>query len=147
MVVLTSSYEGPCLQDGHPSLADRDPVLVSGRCEGLGDVDRRVFVCLPIVTPRILRAMSERQSEFTSFKRIRIAMGTWNVNGGKQLRSNLLGTAELADWLLDAPRLSGAGPLGACSGFGKAEQTASSPRLDLSVAVTCEMWCLVSFRV
>ncbi|XP_053769465.1 synaptojanin-2 isoform X6 [Desmodus rotundus] len=61
-----------------------------------------------LVTPRILRAMLERQSEFTSFKQIRIAMGTWNVNGGKQFRSNLLGTAELADWLLDSPRLSGA---------------------------------------
>jgi phosphatidylinositol-bisphosphatase len=35
-------------------------------------------------------------------------MGTWNVNGGKQFRSNLLGTAELTDWLLDAPQLSGA---------------------------------------
>uniref|UniRef100_A0A8C5KMJ8 Synaptojanin-2 n=1 Tax=Jaculus jaculus TaxID=51337 RepID=A0A8C5KMJ8_JACJA len=61
-----------------------------------------------LVTPRILKAMTERQSEFTNFKRVRIAMGTWNVNGGKQFRSNLLGTAELADWLLDAPQLSGA---------------------------------------
>ncbi|XP_005003189.1 synaptojanin-2 isoform X3 [Cavia porcellus] len=61
-----------------------------------------------LVTPRILKAMTERQSEFTNFKRVRIAVGTWNVNGGKQFRSNLLGTAELTDWLLDAPRLSGA---------------------------------------
>ena len=66
------------------------------------------FLCLLAVTPRVLRAMSERQSEFTHFKRLRIAMGTWNVNGGKQFRSNLLGTAELADWLLDSPTLSGA---------------------------------------
>lgn len=64
--------------------------------------------------------MSERQAEFTSFKRIHIAMGTWNVNGGKQFRSNLLGTAELADWLLDSPRLSGvAEPQGESSPFGK----------------------------
>ncbi|XP_073750256.1 synaptojanin-2 isoform X1 [Callorhinus ursinus] len=64
-----------------------------------------------LVTPRILRAMAERQSEFTHFKRIRIATGTWNVNGGKQFRSNLLGTAELADWLLDSPKRAGlAGP-------------------------------------
>ncbi|XP_053448742.1 synaptojanin-2 isoform X1 [Nycticebus coucang] len=60
-----------------------------------------------LVTPRILKAMTERQSEFTNFKRIRIAMGTWNVNGGKQFRSNLLGTTELTDWLLDAPQLAG----------------------------------------
>ncbi|XP_070275174.1 synaptojanin-2 [Myotis yumanensis] len=59
-----------------------------------------------LVTPRILRAMSERQAEFTNYKRVRVAMGTWNVNGGKQFRSNLLGTAELAEWLLDSPRLS-----------------------------------------
>lgn len=52
--------------------------------------------------------MTERQREFTNFKRIQIAVGTWNVNGGKQFRSNLLGTAELTDWLLDAPQLSGA---------------------------------------
>ena len=45
--------------------------------------------------------MSERQSEFTNFKPVCVAVGTWNVNGGKQFRSNLLGTAELADWLLD----------------------------------------------
>ncbi|XP_051062086.1 synaptojanin-2 isoform X2 [Phodopus roborovskii] len=61
-----------------------------------------------LVTPRILKAMTDRQSEFTSFKRVQIAVGTWNVNGGKQFRSNLLGTAELTDWLLDAPQLSGA---------------------------------------
>uniref|UniRef100_A0A8D0XHV8 phosphoinositide 5-phosphatase n=1 Tax=Sus scrofa TaxID=9823 RepID=A0A8D0XHV8_PIG len=48
-----------------------------------------------------------RQSEFTNFRPVRVAVGTWNVNGGKQFRSNLLGTAELADWLLDAPALSG----------------------------------------
>nr|XP_009685434.1 PREDICTED: synaptojanin-2 isoform X1 [Struthio camelus australis]XP_009685435.1 PREDICTED: synaptojanin-2 isoform X1 [Struthio camelus australis] len=60
-----------------------------------------------LVTPSILKAMSERQFEFTSFKRIRVAMGTWNVNGGKQFRSNILGTSELTDWLLDSPKLSG----------------------------------------
>ncbi|NXN88090.1 SYNJ2 protein, partial [Bombycilla garrulus] len=60
-----------------------------------------------LVTPSILKAMSERQFEFTSSKRVRIAMGTWNVNGGKQFRSNILGTSELTDWLLDSPKLSG----------------------------------------
>ncbi|XP_004674215.1 PREDICTED: synaptojanin-2 [Condylura cristata] len=59
------------------------------------------------VNPRILRAMLERQAEFTNLRRVRVATGTWNVNGGKQFRSNLLGTAELTDWLLDAPRLVG----------------------------------------
>lgn len=58
-----------------------------------------------LMTPRILKAMTERQSEFTNFKRVQVAVGTWNVNGGKQFRSNLLGTAELAAWLLDSPGL------------------------------------------
>lgn len=61
-----------------------------------------------LVTPSILKAMTECQFEFTNFKRIRVAMGTWNVNGGKQFRSNVLSTRELTDWLLDSPKLSGA---------------------------------------
>lgn len=73
-----------------------------------------------LVTPRVLRAMAERQSEFTHFKRIHVAVGTWNVNGGKQFRTNLLGTAELADWLLDSPGLAGVvEPQGECGRPGK----------------------------
>ncbi|XP_075059511.1 synaptojanin-2 isoform X2 [Mixophyes fleayi] len=60
-----------------------------------------------LVNPIVLKAMSERQFEFTNFKRTRIAVGTWNVNGGKQFRSNILSASELTDWLLDAPKLSG----------------------------------------
>ncbi|XP_072850892.2 synaptojanin-2 isoform X1 [Pogona vitticeps] len=60
-----------------------------------------------LMTPSILKAMSDRQFEFTKFKRVRVAMGTWNVNGGKQFKSNILGTSELTDWLLDSPKLSG----------------------------------------
>ena len=105
---------------------------------------RRTPLCVPLtVTPRILRAMLERQSEFTSFKQIRIAMGTWNVNGGKQFRSNLLGTAELADWLLDSPRLSGATePQGECGGFYKKKTSSLEPLVDLAGWLTCEIWCL-----
>lgn len=66
-----------------------------------------LFLIPSSVTPGILKAMSERQFEFTSFKRVRVATGTWNVNGGKQFRSNILGTSELTDWLLDSPKLSG----------------------------------------
>nr|XP_006007959.1 PREDICTED: synaptojanin-2 [Latimeria chalumnae] len=58
-------------------------------------------------TPSILQAMCEYQLEYTHFKRMRIAVGTWNVNGGKQFKSNVLSTSELTDWLLDSPKLSG----------------------------------------
>ncbi|XP_018422687.1 PREDICTED: synaptojanin-2 [Nanorana parkeri] len=60
-----------------------------------------------LVNPSAVKAMSERQFEFTNYKKTRVAMGTWNVNGGKQFRSNILSTSELTDWLLDAPKLSG----------------------------------------
>ncbi|KAJ7342137.1 hypothetical protein JRQ81_009088 [Phrynocephalus forsythii] len=60
-----------------------------------------------LMTPNILKAMSDRQFEFTKLKRVRVAMGTWNVNGGKQFKSNILGSSELTDWLLDSPKLSG----------------------------------------
>ncbi|XP_040285296.1 synaptojanin-2 isoform X2 [Bufo bufo] len=60
-----------------------------------------------LVNPSVLKSMSERQFEFTNFKKTRVAVGTWNINGGKQFRSNVLSTSELTDWLLDAPKLSG----------------------------------------
>ncbi|XP_060061244.1 synaptojanin-2 isoform X2 [Erinaceus europaeus] len=60
-----------------------------------------------LVTPRILRALWQRQAEFTRLRQAHVAVGTWNVNGGKQFRSHLLGTTELAHWLLDAPQLAG----------------------------------------
>ncbi|XP_056423067.1 synaptojanin-2 isoform X2 [Hyla sarda] len=60
-----------------------------------------------LVNPSALKSMLERQFEFTNFKKTRVAVGTWNVNGGKQFRSNVLSTSELTDWLLDAPKLSG----------------------------------------
>ncbi|OCT79994.1 synaptojanin-2-like isoform X2 [Xenopus laevis] len=60
-----------------------------------------------LVIPSVLKAMSERQFEFTNYKRTRVAMGTWNVNGGKQFRSKILSTSELTDWLLDSPKISG----------------------------------------
>nr|DBA26938.1 TPA: hypothetical protein GDO54_011129 [Pyxicephalus adspersus] len=60
-----------------------------------------------LVNPSVVKAMSERQFEFTNYKKTRVAMGTWNVNGGKQFRSNILSSSELTDWLLDAPKLSG----------------------------------------
>lgn len=111
----------------------------------LCNADTPALSCLLTVTPRILRAMAERQSEFTTFKRIRIAAGTWNVNGGKQFRSKLLGTAELADWLLDSPKLAGlAGSPGERGGFDRQVQVPGSPGLDLSPQPgTPEIWYLV----
>ncbi|XP_078086707.1 synaptojanin-2-like [Mustelus asterias] len=52
--------------------------------------------------PGILQAMCERQVEYTNVKCARISIGTWNVNGGKQFRSNMLSSVELSHWLLDS---------------------------------------------
>ena len=109
---------GPCGWPQCPSLAAglAGFLGVWGKYMRFGVQTETPFLCPPIVTPKILNAMSERQSEFTNFKPVHVAVGTWNVNGGKQFRSNLLGTAELADWLLDTPSLCRvAGPPGECS--------------------------------
>lgn len=86
--------------------------------------------------------MTERQSEFTNFKRIQVAVGTWNVNGGKQFRSNLLGTAELTDWLLDAPQLSGVADT-----QGEAFRGTCCDRLDLVNTVAWWKWASDSFAL
>ncbi|XP_007896485.2 synaptojanin-2 isoform X1 [Callorhinchus milii] len=57
-----------------------------------------------LFTPRgILKAMCERQLEYSHFRRAQISVGTWNVNGGKQFRNNVLSISELTSWLLDTP--------------------------------------------
>ncbi|XP_078412968.1 LOW QUALITY PROTEIN: synaptojanin-2-like [Cetorhinus maximus] len=57
--------------------------------------------------PGILQAMCERQVEYTNIKGVRISIGTWNVNGGKQFRSNMLSSVELSSWLLDSFKQNG----------------------------------------
>ncbi|XP_043919592.1 synaptojanin-2 [Protopterus annectens] len=59
-----------------------------------------------LATPNILQAVCERQHAYTNNKRVRIAVGTWNVNGGKQFRSNALNANQLTCWLLDSPKLA-----------------------------------------
>ena len=36
-----------------------------------------------------------------------MCIGTWNVNGGKHIRSIALKNQSTTDWLLDGPSLSG----------------------------------------
>uniref|UniRef100_A0A8C1ILD5 Synaptojanin-1 n=1 Tax=Cyprinus carpio TaxID=7962 RepID=A0A8C1ILD5_CYPCA len=42
-----------------------------------------------------------------STRTIRVCVGTWNVNGGKQFRSIAFRNHTLNDWLLDAPKKAG----------------------------------------
>lgn len=46
--------------------------------------------------------MCRRYVEYTESEQIRIAVGTYNVNGGKHFRSVVFKDIKLSDWLLDA---------------------------------------------
>ncbi|XP_062556103.1 synaptojanin-1 [Armigeres subalbatus] len=54
----------------------------------------------------VLREMCRRYEEFVNPLDLRIACGTYNVNGGKHFRSVAYKDVSLADWLLDCHRLA-----------------------------------------
>lgn len=58
-------------------------------------------------SPRVLLGMCQNHQQFTRPKKIRVCVGTWNVNGGKQFRSIAFRNQTLSDWLLDAPKKAG----------------------------------------
>ncbi|XP_020371201.2 synaptojanin-1 isoform X1 [Rhincodon typus] len=59
---------------------------------------------LQSASPRVLHGMCENYHKYTKPKRIRVCVGTWNVNGGKQFRSIAFKNQTLNDWLLDASK-------------------------------------------
>ncbi|KAM3601524.1 uncharacterized protein V6R79_014258 [Siganus canaliculatus] len=58
-------------------------------------------------SPRVLLGMCQNYRKYTKPKQIRVCVGTWNVNGGKQFRSIAFRNQTLNDWLLDAPKKAG----------------------------------------
>lgn len=60
-----------------------------------------------VASAKILKSMCENFYKYSKPKKIRICVGTWNVNGGKQFRSIAFRNQTLTDWLLDAPKLAG----------------------------------------
>ncbi|KAM4701846.1 synaptojanin-1 [Discoglossus pictus] len=62
---------------------------------------------LQSASPRVLRSMCENYYRYSKPRKIRVCVGTWNVNGGKQFRSIAFKNQTLTDWLLDAPRIAG----------------------------------------
>uniref|UniRef100_A0AAV2JB21 Synaptojanin-1 n=1 Tax=Knipowitschia caucasica TaxID=637954 RepID=A0AAV2JB21_KNICA len=58
-------------------------------------------------SPRVLLGMCQSYQKYTQPKKIRVCVGTWNVNGGKQFRSIAFRNQTLNDWLLDAPLKAG----------------------------------------
>ncbi|XP_036393120.1 synaptojanin-1-like isoform X2 [Megalops cyprinoides] len=57
-------------------------------------------------SPGVLLGMCESQHRFTRPRQVRVCVGTWNVNGGKQIRSINYRSEMLYEWLLDAPKLA-----------------------------------------
>lgn len=51
--------------------------------------------------PHVLREMCKRFTEYTDALQVRVAVGTYNVNGGKHFRSLVFKDIKLSDWLLD----------------------------------------------
>ncbi|CAM4730006.1 unnamed protein product [Leuciscus chuanchicus] len=69
-----------------------------------------LYVSEPILqsaSPRVLLGMCQNYYKYTRPKKIRVCVGTWNVNGGKQFRSIAFRNHTLNDWLLDAPKKAG----------------------------------------
>ena len=53
-----------------------------------------------------MEAMIERHPDYTYTMPLRIACGTWNINGGKHFRSIAFKHEHVTDWLLDMPKLT-----------------------------------------
>lgn len=52
--------------------------------------------------------MCDRWKDYSNPEKLRVAVGTWNVNGGTRIRSIALKNQSLSDWLLDGPKITGA---------------------------------------
>lgn len=57
------------------------------------------FILAP---PQMLRDLCRRSTQFTIASSLKIAIGTYNVNGGKHFRSVVYKDVSLSDWLLDS---------------------------------------------
>lgn len=54
----------------------------------------------------LLRELCTRFTQFTERSSLKVACGTYNVNGGKHFRSVVYKDVSLADWLLDAYKIA-----------------------------------------
>ena len=53
------------------------------------------------VSPTLTRSLIKDHPSFTRSHSLRIAVGTWNVNGGKTFQSIAYKNEKVTDWLLD----------------------------------------------
>ena len=50
--------------------------------------------------------MVKRWEDYTVPKKVKVIVGTYNVNGGKHFRSVVYKDLSLSDWLLDAAKIA-----------------------------------------
>jgi hypothetical protein len=57
-----------------------------------------------VACPNALTNLVDRVDEFTTMEPLRLFVGTWNVNGGKNMHNVAFrNQAHLTDWLFDLP--------------------------------------------
>lgn len=64
-----------------------------------------IFLLNFAVPSPLLEAICKRKDEFTFSSKLRIAVATWNVNGGKHFNSIVFKHQSMTEWLLDCPKL------------------------------------------
>uniref|UniRef100_A0A8C2JZM4 phosphoinositide 5-phosphatase n=1 Tax=Cyprinus carpio TaxID=7962 RepID=A0A8C2JZM4_CYPCA len=87
-------------------LADKARALLTTSSLGVGK-NAQYLTLSVLASPRVLLGMCQNHFKYTRPKKIRVCVGTWNVNGGKQFRSIAFRNHTLNDWLLDAPKKAG----------------------------------------
>lgn len=95
------------LLDGSKQEAIDVLLLGSALSSELADRARALLPTYMLHVPTsILRAMCNRHLEYTVPMTIRVAVATWNVNGGKHFNSVVFKHQSMSEWLLDNRKLS-----------------------------------------
>ncbi|KAL5007601.1 hypothetical protein ScPMuIL_016407 [Solemya velum] len=88
-----------------------DVLLIGSTLRGeLADKARSLLSTRSLHAPSsILHGVIQNYTKFTFPKKVRVAIGTWNVNGGKHFRSIAFKHQSMSDWLLDCHTASDSG--------------------------------------
>jgi phosphatidylinositol-bisphosphatase len=85
-----------------------DLLLLNGYIGRVGQQTRALLAPSDMLAPLpYRREMIQHWEEFTTREKVRVCMATWNINGGKYVRSVALKNQSMDDWLLDAPKIAG----------------------------------------
>jgi hypothetical protein len=65
-----------------------------------------VVIFFFLVSADVMKAMIEAYRDYAKPVKLRVSVGTWNVNGGKHFRSIAFKHEHIQDWLLDLPKIT-----------------------------------------